>query len=161
MKAQTCWDRMKTPASEAEKPRNSQQKSMQRKCGGGASKHSTEVGAPQMRRSQEAESQLCSEALTRAPSGEDEILQNSTACVDGRSLPTLANPIFSHAIMKGEVSQSLTHDLPWVVQQNLCQRGRFTAGLTHVITLRRFNQGRCKCQRARGTEHPGPSSFPN
>ena len=64
MNAQTCWERVKTAASEAEKLRNIDQKSMPRKRGGGASKHPAEVGTPQMRRSQEV-SQYSAES--RAP----------------------------------------------------------------------------------------------
>ena len=53
--AQTCWERVKTAAGEAEKPRNIQQKLLHRKSGGGASKHAAEVGCiPQMRRASTA-----------------------------------------------------------------------------------------------------------
>ena len=72
MKAQTCWECVKTAASEAEEPRSIQQQSVYRKGDAHRRSHSIQqkVGAA-VRLSQEQ------------PSDEDEISQNSTACVDG------------------------------------------------------------------------------
>ena len=69
MKALTCWEHVKTRAGEAEKSRSIQQKSMHRKRDKDVSQVS-EVGIPQVRRSQE-------------PSDEDEHSQNPGVCVVG------------------------------------------------------------------------------
>ena len=44
MKAQTCWEHVKTAAREARKPRSIQQKSVHRKRDNEVSQHSAEVG---------------------------------------------------------------------------------------------------------------------
>ena len=78
-------------AGEAEKPRSIQQKSMHRKRDQEVSRHSAEVGIPQVRRSQE-------------PSDEDEYPQNSGACVDGHraALRTTTTPV----VLKASADQS-------------------------------------------------------
>ena len=86
---------MNTAASEAEKLGNIQQKvgasQVRRRSLEAFSRSRFSANETQVRRSQEvfsqysAESRRRSEALTGAPLEEDEILQNSTACVDGRA----------------------------------------------------------------------------
>ena len=88
MKAQTCGERVKTAASEAEKPRNIQQKvdaSQVRRRSLDAHRKSHSIqqkGGAAVWLSQEQPAVRLSQ---EQPSDEDEISQNSTACVDGRS----------------------------------------------------------------------------
>ena len=83
---------MKTAASEAEKPRNIQQKvdasHVRRRILETFSRSRYTANETQVRRSQDvsqypAESRCRNEALTGAALDKDEISQNSTACVDG------------------------------------------------------------------------------
>ena len=78
MKAQTCWERVKNAASEAEKPRNIQQKvdasQVRRRSLEAFSRSRYFANEMQMRRSQEvsqfsAESRRRSDALTGAALG--------------------------------------------------------------------------------------------